>query len=175
MRSDNMPRPFAPLHGMEAQLLDIVTRLRYMADDGDALGVNELTVDTAHLREAADEIERLRKALREAYSHAACAIRDMMKLRGELDYCLREIKAVWDHVKKVSPWSESNDMNWSAEVGTGIFFLVQERDDFRERLEKAPYVYVDSFGCYAFGVMPEDKDKIATLIGKSGRLVVEGR
>lgn len=59
MKPNNTPRPFAPEH-REPQLSDIVARLRKEASDGDHLGVNEQTITTAFLREAADEIERLR-------------------------------------------------------------------------------------------------------------------
>lgn len=57
---------------------------------------------------------------------------DSARLRHEVEQWRRSTRAVWDYVQKYAPWSESNDMDWSDEVITGIGQLIQERDDAKQ-------------------------------------------
>lgn len=43
-----------------------------------------------------------------------------------------EMRAVWDHVQAISPWSESNDMRWSDEISCGLRALETQIADLQE-------------------------------------------
>lgn len=57
---------------------------------------------------------------------------DLAKVIRERDYCQQEMQAVWTYLQSVSPWSESNDMDWSDEIICGIDILKQDHDDWKQ-------------------------------------------
>lgn len=144
MRSDNMPRPFAPENDAWAPA-DIVARLRNEASDGDHLGVNEQTITTAYLREAADEIERLR-AENESWK-----------------------SQVHEEIIANLAFREAGGALPDEDMPTFCTRLVAERDRLRERIERAPVVKVrGKIGEFATIVVSH------SLLGKTLRLVEEG-
>jgi hypothetical protein len=63
---------------------------------------------------------------------------DIYKLERERDEARHELEntkgteAIWNAVQELSPWSESNDMEWSDEILCGLFGAKVERDQLRK-------------------------------------------
>jgi hypothetical protein len=66
------------------------------------------------------------------------AVLNTLKRIADLEFNDRHarsnMQAVWDYLKRVSPWAESNDMDWADEIICGIS-LLQERAEYRHELE----------------------------------------
>lgn len=149
MRSDNMPRPFAPEHS-ETPSLEAVClfdrwhdatfippkdtdpyrwRIEYRA----LKEARRFVWDTAS-QQAADEIERLRDDVAQ--------LRDLLE---ELEACREGSRVAHAELKAL-----------------------------KAKIEAAPVACIELDGaeCFALGAKPEDADNTAALVGKRVRLVV---
>lgn len=80
--------------------------------------------------------------------------RHRMAGSAELARCARQMSAVWKGVQAVSPWSESNDMEWADEVLTGVHLLVQAKAEW---IERAAWVARDMLR-YELADVPSERD-----------------
>jgi hypothetical protein len=103
--------------------------------------------------------------LREWHAALASAQAREEELRAEVaeatrnwHECGRQMDAFADALQKVSPWSESNDMLWIDEVGTGLHFLVERATAAEARAERLAEALRDGLsglsGLFASGDYP---------------------
>lgn len=83
--------------------------------------------------------------------------------------------ALWAFVQKISPWSESNDMPWEDEVGTGIGFLLQRAEEAEAKLAEKEKELAEETECHCqyVNVVAERDKQIAELEGQMIDLVNE--
>lgn len=74
----------------------------------------------AELERENAELRRDAKARTGDNVYVDAVLKERNELRRTVEEGSKEMKAVWDYLQRVSPWSESNDMDWADEIICGI-------------------------------------------------------
>lgn len=74
----------------------------------------------AELERENAELRRDAKARTGDNAYVDAVLKERNELRRAVEEGSKEMKAVWDYLQRVSPWSESSDMDWADEIICGI-------------------------------------------------------
>lgn len=115
-------------------MADLVTRLRNNVFTSCPCLVCEGTL------EAADEIERMAHDIDEYQKNLDAEVAARLSKDREIDYLKRNMQAVWNYVRHISPQIRTDDLDWADELLADLHFMrrkIKTLYDENQRLKEA--------------------------------------